>query len=282
LGRRAAGGRSCLPADRLIGLQSLCPHLYGPACKSIDERHLDSEGHQDSVDTQTRHALKGDKFAQATQSSVTWVSGHRSGVVRGVVTLAVVVVLLVGAGVLVSLRSSAASAELGSAMDIYSSPLATPGAPPENGIYATAAERAKAANQQFQAVANKYSWLPEGTKARYFTGVTDAELGHTGPAETELKAASDAWDRNLANLAKLALAGLYRQTNRDAQAIDLYNSIAAKPSVTVSAAVAQLDLADLYATSGKRDMARVLWAKVKDTDKDGAAGSIAAQKLTAQ
>jgi predicted negative regulator of RcsB-dependent stress response len=112
--------------------------------------------------------------------------------------------------------------------------------------------------------------------------VTDAVLGRSGPAETELKAAADAWDHNLSNLAKLALAGLYHQTNRDAQAIDLYNAISAKPSVTVSAAVAQLDLADLYAASGKRDMARVLWAKVKDADKDGAAGSIAAQKLTGQ
>jgi predicted negative regulator of RcsB-dependent stress response len=43
--------------------------------------------------------------------------------------------------------------------------------------------------------------------------------------------------------------------------------------------VAQLDLADLYAATGKKDQARALWAKVKDSDKDGAAGSIAAQKL---
>ena len=91
-----------------------------------------------------------------------------------------------------------------------------------------------------RAVADKYSWLPAGTKAHYFAGVTDKELGQHGPAETELKAAADSWDRNLANLAKLALAGLYHQTNRDAQAIDLYNAIAAKPSVTVSAGVAQL------------------------------------------
>jgi len=234
------------------------------------------------VDTQTRHALKGDKFAQATKTSVTWVSGHRSGVVQATIAVAVVVIVLVGGWIFWDMRSSAASTELGAAMDTYSSPLATPGAPPENGIYSTAAERAKAANQQFQAVADKYSLLPEGTKARYFAGVTDAELGRTGPAETELKAAADSWDRNLANLAKLALAGLYHQTNRDAQAIELYNAIVAKPSVTVSAAVAQLDLADLYAASGKRDMARNLWAKVKDTDKDGAAGSIAAQKLTGQ
>ena len=34
------------------------------------------------MDTQTRHALKGDKFAQATKTSVTWLSGHRTNVMR--------------------------------------------------------------------------------------------------------------------------------------------------------------------------------------------------------
>ena len=41
----------------------------------------------------------------------------------------------------------------------------------------------------------------------------------------------------------------------------------------------QLDLADLYAAEGKQDQARALWAKIKDADKDGAAGQIAAQKM---
>jgi len=58
--------------------------------------------------------------------------------------------------------------------------------------------------------------------------------------------------------------------------------VIAKPSETVPATVAQLDLADLYAATGKQDQARLLWAKVRDADKDGAAGSIAAQKLTAK
>ena len=97
-----------------------------------------------------------------------------------------------------------------------------------------------------------------------------------------MKTAAGAWDRNLSNLAKLALAGLYHQTGRDAQAIDLYNALAAKPSETVSTGVAQLDLADLYAATGKQDQARALWAKVKDADKDGTAGSIATQKLAAK
>jgi predicted negative regulator of RcsB-dependent stress response len=234
------------------------------------------------VDTQTRHALKGDKFVQATQSSMTWVSGHRTSVVRWAIIVSVAVVVVVGAAIFVGTRESAGSAALGAALDVYSASLLPPGAPPETGVYATAAERSKVANQKFVAVADEFGWLPQGTKAHYFAGVTYEELGQNGPAETELKKAADSWDRNLSNLAKLALAGLYRQTNRDTQAIDLYNAIAAKPSVTVSAAVAQLDLADLYAASGKRDMARVVWAKVRDSDKDGAAGSIAAQKLSAQ
>jgi predicted negative regulator of RcsB-dependent stress response len=162
---------------------------------------------------------------------------------------------------------------------VYTTPLATPGAPPEPGVYATLADRAKEANRQFAAVANDYSMMPEAAKAHYFAGVTDEELGQNGPAETELKAASHSWDRNVANLAKVALAGLYRQTSRNDEAASLYNEIIAKPSATVSAPVAQLDLADLYVAEGKQTDARNLWAKVKDTDKDGAAGSIAAEKL---
>lgn len=231
------------------------------------------------MDTQTRHALKKDSFAQATASSFSWMSDHRSGVVRWVIGMVVVIALGIGALVFWNVRSTQADSALGAALDTYDAPLAASGAPAEKDVYATATERSKAANQQFAAVAQQYGWLPEGAKAHYFVGVTDQELGQTASAEAELKQAAGAWDHNLANLAKLALAGIYHQTARDPQAIDIYNALAAKPSETVSANVAQLDLADLYAASGKQDQARALWAKVKDADKDGAAGQIATQKL---
>jgi tetratricopeptide (TPR) repeat protein len=234
------------------------------------------------VDTQTRHALKKDKFAQATASSVSWVSGHRSGVVRWVVVGVVVLAAIVASIWGWSSRSAAAETALNAALDTYTAPLAEPGAPATDGTYTTASDRSKAANQKFLAVAGQYSWLPEGAKAHYFAGVTYEELGQNALAETELKTAAGAWDHNLSSLAKLALAGLYHQTNRDAQAIDLYHELSAKPSDTVSAAVAQLDLADLYAATGKQDLAKALWAKVKDSDKDGMAGSIATEKLNAK
>lgn len=232
------------------------------------------------MDTQTRHALKKDKFAQAAASSASWIGEHQSGVVRWAIAAAALLILIVGGIVLLSIRNSAANAALGAAMDLFSAPLAQPGAPPEPGVYNTAADRAKEANREFVAIAHDYSWMPVAAKAKYFAGVTYEDMGQNGAAETELKAASSSWDHNLANLAKVALAGLYHQTARDDEAIALYNQIIAKPSATVSAAVAQLDLADLYASENKMDQARAIWAKVKDADKDGAAAQIAEQKLT--
>lgn len=232
-----------------------------------------------SVDTQTRHALKNDKFAQAAASSASWVNVHRSSVMRWAIASAVALVVIIGGLIFLSMRSAQANDALGAAMDIYNAPLAQPGEPATSGMYATAADRAKAANSQFVAVADKYGWLRQGKMARYFAGVTDQELGQTASAESALSSVANSWNRNLANLAKIALAGIYHQAGNDSQAIDLYNQIIAKPSTTVSAAVAQLNLADVYADQGKHDQARTLWAKVQDGDKDGAAGQIAAQKL---
>lgn len=234
------------------------------------------------MDTQTRHALKQDKFAKAAASSASWIGEHRTGVLRWVISVAAVLAVVIGALVFWNLRTAAADLALGAAVDLYNTPLAQPGEPSMPGVYTTAAARSKEANRQFVAVAHDYSWLPEANKARYFAGVTYEELGQNGPAETDLKTAAGASDHNLANLAKLALAGLYRQTNRDSEAINLYNELTAKPSETVPASVAQLNLADLYAAQGKQDQARMLWAKVKDADKDGMAGSIATQKLSAK
>jgi predicted negative regulator of RcsB-dependent stress response len=265
-----------LIADKRIGCRGAALAVWTPSAKSIDE------GHWIPVDIQTRRALKGDKFAQAAASSASWIGAHKSNLLRSAITAGAVLVLLVGGLVYWWMRSSAAQAALGAALDVYTTPLATPGAPPEPGVYSTAADRAKEANREFAAVAHDFGWLPEGAKAHYFAGVTYEELGQNGAAETELTAASQSWNRNLANLAKVALAGLYRQTSRDSDAAKLYDDIVAKPSATVSASVARLDLADLYVSEGKQDQARVLWAKVRDADKEGAAGSIAAEKLAAK
>ncbi|HEV2274003.1 MAG TPA: coatomer subunit epsilon, partial [Acidobacteriaceae bacterium] len=176
-------------------------------------------------------------------------------------------------------RSDAAELAFGAAIDTYSAPLAQPGQPatPGEKTFATAALRAKAANEQFNQIAERYGMLRPGRTALYFAGVTALEMGQTGTAETDLQKVADSHDTNLAALAKLALAGLYQNTNRDSKAVVLYQQLIAKPTTTVPANAARLQLAALYETTNPAEAQRI-YAQLK-SDR-GAAGQIAAQKLT--
>ena len=232
------------------------------------------------MDTQTRRALKQDRFVEATASGLGWLQVHRTNAIR-IAVAAVVAIALVVTGVLVyNSRSSSARIVFGQAMDIYNSPLLQPGQPPTPGepSYKTAAERAKAANPLFVDVAKRYGWLKVGANAEYFAGLTYIDMGQTGPAEAALQKAAGSHDSNLAALAKMALAGLYRQTGRAGQAVDLYQQIIKNPTTTVPASAAKLELAGLYETTNPAQ-AKKLYAEIKDQDKLTAAGQIAAQKL---
>jgi predicted Zn-dependent protease len=72
---------------------------------------------------------------------------------------------------------------------------------------------------------------------------------------------------------------LYRGTNRDPQAIDLYNQLAAKPTSTVPYGLAKLALADLYNAEGKPQDAKKVYAELKDKDPKDPAAQIATQRL---
>jgi TolA-binding protein len=233
------------------------------------------------VDQQTRHALKEDKFVSTTSHGLEWASEHRKNVILwSSVTIAIILVVVLSA-VIYNSRSDAASAAFGSAMQTYQTPLAQPGEPVPPGAkrFNSAADRAKAANSQFAAVADKYGMMPDGKTARYFAGLTYMESGQTQQAEDTLKKVAGGWNGNLAALAKFALAELYRGTNRDQQAIELYNQLAAKPTSTVPYGIAKLALADLYNSEGKPDEAKKVYAELKDKDPKDPAAQIAAQRL---
>jgi tetratricopeptide (TPR) repeat protein len=231
------------------------------------------------LDTQTRRALKQDRFVEATASGIGWVQLHRANAIKVAITTIVVAALIVGGVLVYNSRSSHAEQAFGQAMDIYNTPLLQPGQPPIPGepSYKTAAERAKAANPLFVDVANRYGWLKTGANAEYFAGITYLDMGQTAPAEAALQKAAGSHDSALAALAKMALAGLYRQTGRTGQAVDIYQELIKKPTNTVPASAAKLQLAAVYETTNPAQ-AKKLYAEIKDQDKT-AAGQIAAQKL---
>ena len=232
------------------------------------------------MDTQTRHALKQDKFVTATQSGLEWLESNRSGVLRWTVATVVVVALLVAGIVIWHQRSQAADQMLSQAMDIYATPLATPGepTPPGQKTYATAADRAAAAYPLFEQAANQYNWLNAGKMARYFAGIAAVDLGKTTQAESELKQAADSGSGSVAALAKLALANLYAQDGNTSQAVTLFQELIAHPTTSVPKSAAQLQLAQMYENTDP-SQAKQIYAQIEDQDKGTDAAQIAQQKL---
>lgn len=233
------------------------------------------------MDTQTRHALKQDRFITATTSGLDWVGENRTAVIRWSIALAVAIAILVAGIIIYEQRNSAADRLLGQGIDMYETPLAQPNQPAEPGetTYPSAAARAQAAYPVFSQVANQYGWLRAGEMGRYFAGLTALDMGNKSEAETNLTKAADVHDSDLASLAKVALANLYAQTGRTSQAVEEFRGIIAHPTTAVPKPAAQLDLAQLYESAGQQEEARRIYAEIKDQDKDSQAAQIATQKL---
>jgi tetratricopeptide (TPR) repeat protein len=232
------------------------------------------------VDTQTRHALKQDRFISATTSGLDWVGQNRTAVIRWSIGVVVALAVAITGFVVWQQRSAAANQLLGQGLTIYETPIASPDQPaaPGDTTYASAKDRAKAAYPLFSQAASQYGWLHAGQMARYFAGLTAQDMGNTSEAEADLSAAARSGGSNLGATAKVALANLYAQTGRTSEAVEEFRDLIAHPTTTVPKASAQLMLAQLYETTQPEE-ARRIYAQIKDQDKDSEAAQIATQKL---
>lgn len=230
----------------------------------------------------TRRQLKEDKFAETTKEAVQWTAGHRRALIWGIG-----LVVLAAAGVTGFLawqtrQSEQANIELSAAMRTFSEPLRPAGAPAplldEPAGFTTFAARAKEAEKQFQAVAGKYSLTKPGKIARYMQGVAAMQAGENAAAEQQLKGVAGSSDKNIAALAKMALASLYRSSNRQSDAIRIYKELQDHPTDTVSKAQALLEMAAMYEATDPQQAASI-YQQIQKDDPKSAAAQIAAGRM---
>ncbi len=141
-----------------------------------------------------------------------------------------------------------ASIQLNQAVRTLDTSVRPAGAPAEADTpsFASAKERATQAHKQFQTIVDSYPHTRTAEFARYFLGLTSSQLGDNAQPERDLKEWLPLTTRISPLWQKWRLATVYRNTNRTKDAIDLYNSLIAKPTRSVGKATAQMELADTY------------------------------------
>jgi TolA-binding protein len=232
------------------------------------------------VQSYTRRQLKEDKFADTAQGAVQWATGHRSVITWTVAALAVAAIVVGGLYLWNSQRTEQANIALSKALQTYTAPIRPAGSPPDSTSksFTSIAERAKQAEKELQAIAEKYPYTKPGRFAAYMAATSAIQAGDTNGAEQQLKSMASSYDKGVASLAKLALAGLYRSTNRVSDAARIYKDLSDHPTETVPKAEAQLQLADLYASSDPKEAANI-YQQIQKENPNSMAAQVAASKL---
>ncbi len=228
----------------------------------------------------TRQALKQDRFAETAADAVHWTVEHRSKLVSGGIAIAVLLIVVVGGFWYTTYSEGRAADALGHALLVYQAPLRPPSIPadPQEVSFTSIAERGQAAGIEFNKVASEYGVTRSGKYAKYFAGLAAIDAGNEKVAEEHLKYAAGVRDKDVSSLAKQALAALYRDSNRESDAINLYKDLIAHPTQSVPKVTSQLQLADLY-TSKQPNEARAIYQQIVKENPQGAAAEIATAKM---
>ncbi|HYM75225.1 MAG TPA: tetratricopeptide repeat protein [Candidatus Dormibacteraeota bacterium] len=234
---------------------------------------------------ETRHQLKQDAFSRVTigaaEKTADWTVEHRSTIIMATVAAVVLIAGAIGGWYYLNAQDEKASLELAVSLRTMETPLRAPGTPeqPDFPTFTSVKERAEAAKKQFQAIVDKYPHTRTADMAHYFLGVTSQSLADNAAAERNFKEVASVGNREVAALAKDALAALYGQTNRTKDAAALYQELINKPTVSVNKTTAQLQLADLYQGSNQPLDAKRIYEQIKKDNPGNEAGQIATEKL---
>jgi tetratricopeptide (TPR) repeat protein len=239
------------------------------------------------VRAEARHQLKQDRFSkitfEAAEKTAHWTAEHQSKVIAGVIAIVVIAGIAFGGWYYISAQDEKASAELSTAVRTFEAQVRPAGMPPQPDIesFASTEERATQARKQFQAIADKYPRTHTADMARYFVGLASSQLGDNATAERNLQEAARASNSDLAALGKLALASVYRAENKDTLALDLYKKLIDSPTITVSKATAQLELAGFYDSRQKPEEAKKIYQQVEKENPGTEAASVAQRRMGA-
>jgi TolA-binding protein len=237
------------------------------------------------VRSETRHQLKEDRFSTATihaaEATAHWSVEHKSTLTYGAVIVVVAAAILGGSWYYFNQQDLKASMSLSQAVRTLNTPVRPANMPPQpdQPSFASSKERATEAHKQFQAIVDSYPHTRSAEFARYFLGLTSVDMGDNSAAEKDLNAVASSHNSDLSALARFALASIYRNTNRNNDAINIYKDLIAKPTGTVGKTMAEVELASTYQAANQPLEAKRIYEQVQKDNPNSQIAQLAASKL---
>lgn len=212
------------------------------------------------MDRYTRHQLKASEIQSTYEQFEQFGKQHYREIVGVILAAGLVIALVSGWRWYSDRQEASANIALAGALKTFHAFVgpAQQGMGSDSQSFPSAEAKYKKAEQQFSDVAGKYPREEAGKIALYHLGVCQAAMGNHQAAIQTLEKAVDSAGKDIAPLARFALAGELASTGKSDQAARIYQDIADHPTLTMPKATALLALADLYRTS-KPQQARVIY-----------------------
>jgi tetratricopeptide (TPR) repeat protein len=213
-----------------------------------------------------REEIKQDEFASGLEKTIEWVAAHRDEVRIGA---GVVIVLLAAAGALgyfQGQRAREADQALRDALTTFEAPVASELAAgadrPTGQVFPTAEEKYKTAAAAFEGVERRFGSSKTGLRAKYYAALSRLELAQYPEAEKALKEVQSQGAGLDAELARVALANLYRRSGQVDKAVEAYRGLATNPAANVPRDFALLSAAQTLEDAKRWAEARAAYRQV--------------------
>jgi hypothetical protein len=213
-----------------------------------------------------RAELKQDDFASGLEKAMAFAVAHRDELRIGA---GVAVVLLAAAGALgyfQGQRAKEADRAFRDALTTFEAPVASEIAAgadrPAGQVFATSDEKYKTAAAAFEGVDRRFGSSKSGLRAKYYAALSRVQLGQYAEAEKALKEIQALGGGLEPELARLALADLYRRSGQVDKAVEAYRGLATNPAANVPRDFALLSAAQALEDAKRWPEARAAYRQV--------------------
>ncbi|GAC1633386.1 MAG: hypothetical protein NVS9B14_08030 [Candidatus Acidiferrum sp.] len=211
----------------------------------------------------SRKELKQDKIRESFEHGAEAVYSH--GRLTGILIALVLIGVVAYAGwkFYSDRQTVQASAAMDDAMKTYGARIGLPNpSDPADIAFSTEQAKAEAALRKFVAVADKYPHTNPGKLARYYQALQLEDLERHNQALEVLKPLSTGSDKELAAMAQYQMANVYARTGKTDDAVKTYRALAEQRSVFVPRPLVLIELADFLRQSNPKEAAN-LYQQIK-------------------